>query len=701
VARRPLPAILTGLLARHARSSLACRAGSSLFATSPSVRRRFVESVSAHELLRLTRFVRRDPARTEATAAFASKLGLPGLAHWAYERLLSSGWNPDVGARFLETVRRLEDASSYLKLAARVRADAARSAWHPRLIYELAAARYAEGDAEGAIALARRLVSQEPDMTGARGLVDGLAPCRELEAGAGGCLGVLSCELASESRQDGVAHPLERLVLDCAATRAATHGTPRVGLVAMSRMCAHRSCALRGETPRPLLVNGPALRDPVGLRRSWRLPARLRPVFLSLAVDSIDDLTLDNRALLAGQAPIGCRDWRTVYLLSNLGVEAYHAGDPRRLSEMDGPARDLMRAVIHLAMESAATGMPAADFAALHRSLCAGAVEDARRRMERAPIVATPAPLGGIPTPGQIVAAGPLRGTVDVAVSFDERLLRVVPVMLESLVASTRSAIRLFCCVRGVSRRDARALASRFPEVDLRVIEMDGVDYGGTFHFYGQLTMSTMDRLLLPLLLPNLERMVSLDTDLVVLEDIEQLSACDVGTLGLAARPLVHPNWSPLHRLCEQIAGRAIDPAAADTVRLELSARVDFDARAFNAGVVVMDLERLRALRFSEETLDLSRRFGLHDNETMALWANGRFMPLADRWNYIPGIEHQEAPAIIHWAGMLKPWRQGEYVRHKEVWERAARAARRRRRARRSGGRDGEIGGRPHQPERD
>jgi lipopolysaccharide biosynthesis glycosyltransferase len=188
-----------------------------------------------------------------------------------------------------------------------------------------------------------------------------------------------------------------------------------------------------------------------------------------------------------------------------------------------------------------------------------------------------------------------------------------------------------------------------------------------------------MDRLLLPYLVPGLRRLIYLDVDLVVLDDLGLLWASETGPAGLAARPLVHPNWSPLHRLAETIASRAGSTGAADLVRRSAAAGVNLLAETFNAGVVVMDLPTLRERRFSETTLGWARRFALNDNEAMAIWANGLFARLGERWNYLPGVEHQDDPALIHWAGPRKPWRRAEHVRERAAWVRFARAAARRR----------------------
>jgi lipopolysaccharide biosynthesis glycosyltransferase len=398
------------------------------------------------------------------------------------------------------------------------------------------------------------------------------------------------------------------------------------------------------------------------------------PVALALRVDRVDETTADSLRALATGGPIGCEDWSTVYLALNVGVEAYYSGPlvPRVGRDTSG---DRIAAVTDVCATTVREGAVDRIPDRLRR-LCEPYVREARGRAHVH--LPTPRPVDALACEAGSLSDQSSEGLIDIAVAFDAALVAHVAPMLQSLASSTRTALRVFCFVRGVSTRQTTAIARRFPEIRFRFIDMGRVDYEGTFHFFGHVTMSTMDRLLLPLVLPNVTRLIYLDTDLVVIDAIDDLWFSQTGGAGIAARPLEHPSWSPLHRLTEHIAHRRRAPAALDEIRREMAARFDLGARAFNAGVLVMALDRLRDARFSDETLDLSRRHSLNDNEAMALWANGRFTALADRWNCIPGIEFQESPAVIHWAGPMKPWRRGEYVPHREVWQRFARAAARR-----------------------
>lgn len=676
-----LHAWLTAALDRHSASRLFCRAASALFARSPAFRRYVTRRMGPHAVLRLTRFVHHHPARTIATASFASKLGLPGLVARTSERLLRDGWDPELAAEYLAAMRALTPVTEFGRRAAAIERAAIEHPPHPGLLVELALAHHAAERRSEALALAEQAQQMKPASSEARRLIEWLTPCRfgpaqpHPPAAPGGIeleIGLLVRAAPDGTRAAAPAPLVSVLELECGPLSHPTAQALAVRLLEVNPLCPHDACAVANLEPFCLIVHSSALRHPLRLNAALRLPAHAIAVSLAVHVDRLEETSGESLRTLAAFGPIGCADWSTVYLLLNMGVEAYYSGALAPRSEAD----DRIRAVVGLCVGGLRSGA-VREIPDRLRRLCEPYVREARARAG-----VQPAPPRSVDALARLVgplADEPELGVIDVALAFDAGLVTRVPAVLQSLAASTRTPLRVFCCLRGIRPRQSAALAGRFPEIRFRFISMDEVDYGGTFHFYGQLTMSTMDRLLLPLLLPRLRRLVYLDTDLVILEAVDGLWTSDPGVLGIAARPLEHPSWSPLQRLTEQIARRNPLADRVDEIRREMSARVDLGASAFNTGVLLMDLERLRDARFSDETLDLSVRYGLMDNEATALWANGRFAPLAARWNYIPGIEYQEHPAVIHWAGALKPWRRGEYVPHREIWQSFARAAARRR----------------------
>jgi lipopolysaccharide biosynthesis glycosyltransferase len=104
-------------------------------------------------------------------------------------------------------------------------------------------------------------------------------------------------------------------------------------------------------------------------------------------------------------------------------------------------------------------------------------------------------------------------------------------------------------------------------------------------------------------------------------------------------------------------------------------------AAYFNAGVLVMDLDRWRAGDVGTRLTDFLERYGettwFSDQEALnaVLWDD--WQPLDRGWNYIthvvesflpaPELEPQD-PGIVHFAGRSKPWVFGTMPMYAEEW---------------------------------
>jgi len=165
-------------------------------------------------------------------------------------------------------------------------------------------------------------------------------------------------------------------------------------------------------------------------------------------------------------------------------------------------------------------------------------------------------------------------------------------------------------------------------------------------------------RILLPELLPELDRILYLDADTLVLQDLSPLWRTELGEnlLGAVAQ----------HRLME--GGECLD-------RPDLST----DAGYFNSGVLLMNLQAMRDKLFSAQMLKVGRELAgavnFPDQDAYNIACAGQWQRLHPRWNafaslflsggvedYIAGdlvyAEAIAAPGILHFEGsaFAKPW---------------------------------------------
>jgi lipopolysaccharide biosynthesis glycosyltransferase len=198
--------------------------------------------------------------------------------------------------------------------------------------------------------------------------------------------------------------------------------------------------------------------------------------------------------------------------------------------------------------------------------------------------------------------------------------------------------------------------------------------FQGPVTWPSHLTAATLLRLLLPLVLKDIDRVVYLDCDLIVLNDIATLYDTDLSGFPLAAcldfwltgaAPFAPPGW---------------DVEAWHEFLNEVVSLADWKTY-FNAGVLVMDLKRFRntglvhaAGEFLEQT---NYKTPFVDQEALNHVIDGAFVRLDPRWNVLAALGHSN-PWVIHFAGPNKPWScEGRPIPfwNRRFWQEAAESA--------------------------
>lgn len=172
----------------------------------------------------------------------------------------------------------------------------------------------------------------------------------------------------------------------------------------------------------------------------------------------------------------------------------------------------------------------------------------------------------------------------------------------------------------------------------------------GGLPLWGRMPIATYDKLAIARWVPEtIARVLWLDADLLLLADAAPLwnTALDGAVVGAcvdARVPTVGARFG--------VSGFAAHGLAAD-------------ARYFNAGVMLIDLERWRAEQIETRALDYLRAAGSRvyfwDQEALNVALAGRWHPLSPVWNWSPHAGDASvapgAPRILHFSGNLKPWR--------------------------------------------
>jgi lipopolysaccharide biosynthesis glycosyltransferase len=161
--------------------------------------------------------------------------------------------------------------------------------------------------------------------------------------------------------------------------------------------------------------------------------------------------------------------------------------------------------------------------------------------------------------------------------------------------------------------------------------------------------------------------------------DLAPLWQLDLQGRSLAAKPSSSPGnrWG-LQMLYHALERLPLERALPVREWLHRSGPMSF--RAFNAGVLVMDLERMRDDAAVAKLLWLVENCGMNDQDALNAYVRGDYLALDGCWNAAPRQDVTLGAKIIHFVGPVKPWHQ-TYISRKAEFERVHERIAQRRRA--------------------
>ena len=178
----------------------------------------------------------------------------------------------------------------------------------------------------------------------------------------------------------------------------------------------------------------------------------------------------------------------------------------------------------------------------------------------------------------------------------------------------------------------------------------------------------TLACVLVTILLDMLDKVIYLDVDLVVLADLADLWSIDISSAPLAAKPSSSPGmrWG-IQMLYHALGELPMDRAEPARRWLHDSGPMAF--RAFNAGVLVMNLQRMRSEGAVPLLFSLVRNCAMNDQDALNAYTRGAYLPLDAQWNAAPRQDVTDGAKIIHFVGPVKPWHD-TYISRKTEFQR-------------------------------
>ncbi|MFA6816068.1 MAG: glycosyltransferase family 8 protein [Lentisphaeria bacterium] len=250
---------------------------------------------------------------------------------------------------------------------------------------------------------------------------------------------------------------------------------------------------------------------------------------------------------------------------------------------------------------------------------------------------------------------------INIALATDRNYLNYALVTTASILYNTKKdTICLYVLQEGLNEKDLnkfRAL-SKIRPFELKPLKISTAFFKDWPAM--RWSISAYYRLILPDLLPNTKKLIYLDCDLLVLDDISKLWNIDLGNAFCAAAAT---RVSPQHK-----------------IQLGLSEYYHY----FNSGVMVYNLRKMAQENHPKRFIELYHQYAdklkYPDQDILNICYQDNYYKLPLRWNLINSVyrnppteslyrtpETKEAlqhPGIVHFTGTHKPWRLLKTTHH-------------------------------------
>jgi lipopolysaccharide biosynthesis glycosyltransferase len=277
----------------------------------------------------------------------------------------------------------------------------------------------------------------------------------------------------------------------------------------------------------------------------------------------------------------------------------------------------------------------------------------------------------------------PIEGAIPVLLSCNDYYVPYLGSTILSLAKTTKSKLDIIVLNREITEASInliQSLIKDYPHVSVRFINVSSRlnKYALTVHEH--ISMDTFSRLLIPIILKEYDKIIYLDSDLILRGDISTLYSMDLGNNTLAG--VIDIGYVSLYNGNDKRIVESADNA------LNLSDPYKY----INAGVLVIDVKKLCEKYPGDYLINYASEYDhmYMDQDIINKLFEGDILHLDQCWNtmhyhsgerkrligmYAPrnlAEEYMNArknPQIIHYAGNRKPWNDEYEDFAKEYWE--------------------------------
>lgn len=253
-------------------------------------------------------------------------------------------------------------------------------------------------------------------------------------------------------------------------------------------------------------------------------------------------------------------------------------------------------------------------------------------------------------------------GDLNIALASDNNYAQHVAVVAASILCNTKSNVHFHVLSDGISQLKIQLIRQTIDNLggQLSVYDLSSYQCFDNLFTSGHISKAAYFRLDIANILPSgIDKVIYMDVDLLVLQDIAELWKCDLQGKPLAAVP----DYGIM-------ASKRLMKQKHQVLWLPMNSLY------FNSGVVLMDLKQWREHNYAEQVIRLAAEGNLphHDQDALNKVFIDKWMPLPLKWNVIPpifnlfskillrndlrknAVSARKDKGILHYAGRYKPW---------------------------------------------
>lgn len=252
--------------------------------------------------------------------------------------------------------------------------------------------------------------------------------------------------------------------------------------------------------------------------------------------------------------------------------------------------------------------------------------------------------------------------SINIVLASDNNYAQHVAIVAASILCNTQAKVCFHILSDGISQQKVDLIQRTIDSLggQLSVYDLSSYQCFDNLFTSGHISKAAYFRLDIANILPrDVDKVIYMDVDLLVLQDIAELWEFNLQGKPLAAVPDYGIMASKrLMKQKKQVLG------------------LSMDSLYFNSGVVVMDLKQWREHNYAEQVIRLAAEGNLphHDQDALNKVFIDKWMPLPLKWNVIPpifnlfskillrndlrknAISARKNKAVLHYAGRYKPW---------------------------------------------